>query len=147
MSNHQAPASKRPLDRIKIMVNGETRDLFMSFGLLNELCALIPDAHAATQIALNADLRDVALITVLSPRDEHGVIPEDRVFNVKTMDIPLDDADKLLDWVSEHILYFFLSALKRVVAAQQANTALKELVETAKIQLDPSTTSSNGTAA
>jgi|GEM_PF-1338766 len=147
MSNHQAPASKRPLDRIQIKVNGETRDLFMSFGLLNELCALIPDAHAATQIALNADLRDVALITVLSPRDENGVIPEDKVFNVKTMDIPLDEADKLLDWVSEHILYFFLNALRRVVAAQKANTALKELVETAKVQLDPSTTSSNGTEA
>jgi hypothetical protein len=142
------PQEGRPADRIKILLDGQEKTLFMSFGLLNELCRMYGDVHTATQVPLNADLRDVTLITLLSPRDENGMIPEGKEVRLNLLDMPLDDGDKLLSWASEHAIYFFVTALKRVVEAQKSNAALKELIEISGVKLVPeaSTTSSSGTA-
>lgn len=148
MTQPQETQSTRPADRLTVVVGGEEKRLFMSFGLLNELVRYYGDVHTATQVQLNADLRDVTMISLFSERDEDGLIPEGKEVRLAKLDIGLDDADRAVAWASEHAIYFFVTALKRVVEAQKSNAALKELIEISGIkpapptpQPDPSTTS------
>lgn len=120
---------KAPAARLKLTVNGEKRELFMSFGLLNEICRGVGDMQAAIQIPIDSQLRDYALLAVLSDRDAEGEVKV--AANLRLLDISLDEVEDLLAWVSEHCVDFFLRTMERVVNAQKANedrfNALKAL--------------------
>lgn len=145
MSNQNT--AQRPVDRLTVVVGGNSKELFMSFGLLNELCRLYGDVHAATQVTLNPDLRDVTMISLFSERDENGLIPEGKEVRLAKLEISLDDAERVLNWAADHAIYFFLTALKRAVEAQKQNAALKDLLQVAGVKVESSTTSSSGTKA
>jgi hypothetical protein len=114
------PKKPAPNPRIKVTVNGTSRELFMSFGLLNEICRGVGDMQGAIAIPTNAELRDYALIVVLSERNaETGEV--EKACNLRTLDIPVDEAEELLIWISEHTTDFFLRTMERVVKTQKAN--------------------------
>lgn len=108
-----------PAPRLKVKVNGNRREIFMSFGLLNEICRGVGDLHGAIAIPTNAELRDYSLMVVLSTRDEEGTVTTP--VNLRTLDISIDDADQLLGWISDHATDFFLRTMERVVALQNGN--------------------------
>ncbi|AJD82913.1 hypothetical protein PJWF_00019 [Achromobacter phage JWF] len=139
---------QRPVDHLTVKVAGEPVKLKMTFGLLNEICRHYGDVHAATQAPLNAELRDATMVLLFSPRDENGEIPDGKMVRLATLDISLDEAEDAVSWASEHAIYFFVTALKRVVKAQRENAALKDLMKVAGVTLQApgtSTTSSVGT--
>lgn len=110
-----------PNPRIKITVNGTERELFMSFGLLNEICRGVGDFQAAVQIPVDSQLRDYVLLAVLSDRKEDGEV--EKAVNLRTLDIGVDEAEDLLAWVTEHATDFFLRTMERVVKQQKSNEA------------------------
>lgn len=120
MTTRKKPAiGAGPNPRLTVTVNGEPRELFMSFGLLNELCRGIGDVRSAVQIPLNSELRDYTLLAVLSERNERGEVEDGKAINLRTLNMSIEDAESLLGWVSEHCCDFFLRTMERVVSTQK----------------------------
>lgn len=97
-------------DRYKVKIGDETHEVFMSFGLLNEVCTVIGDVENIALMQTDGTLRTAVLNSVLSQRDEVGEISEH--FNIMTSNLTTDEALKLLDWVAEHAFDFFLKSLE-----------------------------------
>jgi hypothetical protein len=110
-----------PAPRLTITVNGAQRELFMSFGLLNEICRGVGDFQAAVQIPVDAQLRDYVLLAVLSERNDQGEIGV--AANLRTLDITVDEVEDMLAWVTAHATDFFLRTMERVVKQQKSNEA------------------------
>lgn len=145
MTTTTTPQKSAPSPRLKITINGEKRELFMSFGLLNEICRGVGDINGAVAIPTNAELRDYSLMVVLSLRDEEGNVQTPA--NLRTLDIRIDEAESLIGWISEHATDFFLRTMERVVKAQTGNRdRFKQLARPAQAEAN-STPSQTGSAA
>ncbi|HIH2746987.1 TPA: hypothetical protein ACYLN4_002724 [Burkholderia lata] len=120
-----------PPAKLEITLAGEKKSLFMSFGLLNELCRGIGDAQGALQVTANSQLRDFVLMVVLSDRDDEGNVV--KPINVNRIEMSIDDGERLLDWVSQHATDFFVRTMERIVTGHKDKEsrlkALKELAE------------------
>ena len=125
-TTRQAPPAK-----LEVTLAGEKKSLFMSFGLLNELCRGIGDAQGALQVTANSQLRDFALMVVLSDRDEEGNVV--KPINVNRIEMSIEDGERLLDWVAQHATDFFVRTMERIVTGHKDKenrlNALKELAE------------------
>jgi hypothetical protein len=108
-----------PAPRLKVTVNDVQRELFMSFGLLNELCRGVGSVQSAIQIPTDSELRDYTLLATLSERNENGEV--DTPINLRLIDMSLEDAENLLSWASDHCVDFFLRTMERVVKTQEKN--------------------------
>ena len=100
-------------DTITIKVDGEDREIFMSFGLLNELTKIIGDPARVASVTVDPEMRDDVLNAVLSKRKTSGKIISQA--DIDDIDIPVEDVEILLDWASEHALSFFIRSLKKVI--------------------------------
>lgn len=87
--------------------NGEEIEIYMSYGMINDLLKLL-GSKPENILALDLDpiLAEPLMATLLAKRDETGKILSNPVF-----DISMDDAERVFDWVKEHILGFFLRRL------------------------------------
>jgi hypothetical protein len=128
-----------PEPRFKVMINGEERTLFMSFGLLNEICRAIGGLEAAIQIPVDNELRDYSLLAVLSKRDELGAVAEGGAVNLRTLDIAVEDVEELLAWITDHVTDFFLRTMERVVKGQQKNAERFQALAKSKPESSPPT--------
>ena len=108
-------------DHLSITRDGQPRELFMSFGLLHELLAVVGDIVEISAIAVNAPLRDAVLTSVLAERNEKGVIQGE--LNLFVMEIPRSDIQVILSWVAGHVLDFFLTAIEESLKTHNAQTA------------------------
>lgn len=97
-------------ETLAVTVGGESRDLFMSFGLLNELIDIIKDIPELAQVAVNGELRIPVLNSVLAERDATGKILTP--INPFTLNISSSDVIAICGWVVAHVLDFFLAALE-----------------------------------
>lgn len=110
-----------------VKVNEEDRDIFMSFGLLNELTTIVGDPGAAAAITMNPDMRNKILTAALAKRKKSGKIEE--TVDIDDLDISINDVEALLDWVSGHVMSFFVRSLRKVAAVNaQYEAPLKDLV-------------------
>lgn len=101
-----------PSPRVTITMDGETRVLFMSYGLLDQLVGIIPDLQRVQDILTDHDMRRRILTETLSTRSPLGDITT--AYNPFVHEVPLMDIHLVLDWVTEHVSDFFL---RRLVAA------------------------------
>lgn len=95
----------------EITVNGETREVKMTYGLLDQLCRISGDVDAALLLAIDHDLRHAALSAIFAERDKTGKITKE--FNAFEFDADPEDVTGLLDWAGAHVLDFFLKAATR----------------------------------
>lgn len=89
----------------------EDKDIFMSFALLNALVRVIGDPSRAATMDMDAELAQLVLTLVLVPRSPTGK----PTVSFDDFDLPgldPDEAFKVLDWVRENILNFFVSRLR-----------------------------------
>ena len=82
----------------------------MSFGLLHELLSEIGDLVRVGLIAVDPDLRARVLSLVLSDRDKKGVVTE--WVNFFALPISASEVHRIINWVAEHCLSFFLDAIE-----------------------------------
>lgn len=108
-------AKTRPDDRLVVDYSGGRRELFMSFGLLNELMTFVNDLGVVQIIGLDAELRARVLETVFAKRDENGKVTE--TVSIATLPVSADTVHLVLEWVAGHILDFFLGSLEAAVRA------------------------------
>lgn len=118
-------------DKLSITVDGKERELLMSYGLLNALTVIVGSPDVAPTIAVNADLREDVLKAVLAERKTSGKILKE-VADVDDLEISISDVEKLLDWVMDHVMSFFVRSLdkmvQRVGAHKDGLAALKSSV-------------------
>ena len=98
-------------DTITIMEADKPRELFMSFGLLNELLMIVGDIPDISTIGINPDLRFAVLNSVLAERDGNGLVTKPLV--MFTLRVTTPDIQRLISWVAEHLLNFFLTAIEQ----------------------------------
>lgn len=94
----------------KLKLNGKDHEIFMSFGLLDEITGLVGDMEQLPLLTLDRDTRSKMLELLLSERDEDGAIKTK--FNPRKSDLTPEQINELGAWVSEHVLNFFLTALE-----------------------------------
>ena len=117
-----------PADTLVIHVDDQPRSLFMSFGLLHELLRVIGDLPQVSVIAIDPDLREKVLVLVLSERDAEGTVV--KAFPFYTARLSRTDIQAILQWVGEHALDFFLTAMERTVSVHEPHKARLHRVET-----------------
>ncbi len=106
---------------ITVTVDDQSRDIFMSFGLLNELTSVIDDPQRIASIPLNNDVRNQVLSMVLADRKKSGKLIAE--IDLSETDISISDVEILIDWVQGHLLDFFVRSLKRVMALTKNHEA------------------------
>jgi hypothetical protein len=97
-------------DTLHIKVNGKDRELFMSYGLLTSITQIVGLQEELTAIFLDAALQKVVIEIALNPV---GTSEEDKI-DLNTTKISMAEIQKILDWVGEHILDFFIQGMKSV---------------------------------
>lgn len=98
-------------DTLTITDAGKPRELFMSFGLLDELLKIIGDIPAISAIAIEPDLRFRVLNSVLAERNDVGIVTQP--ITLFTLRVAQEDIHLICSWVAEHALDFFLTAIER----------------------------------
>lgn len=99
-----------PPSRITVEMPDGDRELFMSFGLLNELASLVGGPEAVPNLSFDAQMSQTALFSVLVKRNKRGqpIDFEDEDDPVIPGDLSPETAEKILDWVAGHVLDFFV---------------------------------------
>jgi hypothetical protein len=106
-------------DKIKITINEQPRELFMSFGLLNEISRDVGDVENVAMVGIDPELREKILQTLLAERDDDGKVT--KKFNFFKADLSMDDINRVIEWVSENLLDFFLKALAGANSLREKN--------------------------
>ncbi len=119
-----APKEKLPTS-ITVTVNGEKKEIFMSFALLNRLSYLIGGPDQIPVAVQDPDLREALLKEMLTERSKSGKIlhAEGTLANMEDLDVSMEDIHNLLDFCSEHVLDFTLAGLEKSKALQFRNQA------------------------
>lgn len=102
-----------------IQVNNEDTEVFMSYGMLDEICRHCGgDPDAALMLPIDDDLRQATLKTLLSDRNEKGKITKE--FESFGSKIDPIQAGELLVWAGAHALDFFLVQLEKMQKVGEA---------------------------
>lgn len=109
------------LDRtFSLEVNGKAREVFMSMGLLNELCKLIGDVENIGNVVVDDTLREGVMVSLLAERSKAGKISQK--FDIDELDVDPDQVIALVGWATEWVVDFFMKsaeAAKRVMVKNQ----------------------------
>ena len=110
-----------PSPSLHVTVDGQVREIFMSFGLLNQLTNIIGDMQNVGFVHVVPDIRAQVLNELLAERTKGGkvtkIVPHDEA------EVSLEDIQKLLDFAVEHMLDFTLKATENLVALQKRQEA------------------------
>lgn len=101
--------------------------IFMSFALLNRLTRHLGNLDELPLLSINPELQETIILEVFTVRDKSGN-PTDVPSNLEEIDVSLDDMDKVLNFVGDHIANFFTrsaeNAAKRMKKIHEKVTAL-----------------------
>ena len=112
------PAEPKLDPKISVKFNGEDREVFMSFGLLNSLTKVIGDPTRIPAVGVDPELREDVLSELLADRKPSGKISKP-IEDIDDIEIPIEDVELLLNWASEHVMGFFLRSLNKAAELQK----------------------------
>lgn len=130
-------------DKLSITFEGNERELFMSYGLLNELAKLVGSPEVAPSISLDEHLREEVLKACLADRKPNSGKVIAPVADMDDLDITISDIEAVLDWATENVLGFFVRSLGKMVKRVESN---KDVLEGLKSSLDGLQGSASATA-
>lgn len=111
-----------------ISINGEAREIFMSFGLLNELTRIVQDPARIGLMAIDPDMREDVLYALLAERKPSGKILKP-LPDIDDIEADYLEIERLLAWAMEHTLGFFVRLLQSAAtAAEREKTQMVDLV-------------------
>lgn len=118
-------SNKKPNSSITLKINGEDREIFCSFALLNRIVFLLGGMSGIDQInvvLLDPEIREVVLKEILAERSKGGSVTKP-VDDIGDIEISLEDVQAVLDWMCEHIMDFTIGALEKSAAFQMRHQA------------------------
>jgi hypothetical protein len=104
-------------DRIKVKVDGNDQEVFMSFGLLSELAGVVGSPENITALSVIQGMREEVIRLALSDRKKRGQIVEDK----PAPELSIEDGEKLLAFISEHVMGFFVRTLQATTEIVKKN--------------------------
>lgn len=119
-------------DKFEFKTPSGTKNIHMTFGLLNLLCRVVGELDGTALMALDNDMRHKLLVELLSPRDSEGNITAQT--NPDTIESSVETVSDLLFWAQEHLFDFFVKAATKSKAAAEKH----------RLQLDSLRVSSAG---
>lgn len=132
-------STDKPESRLTVNVGGTDRTLFMSFGLLNEIAALVGGPDQVPELSFNPVVSTSALNLLLAARDKRGnIIPPTDDEPAVPLDLDPEAAEAMIDWAGAHVLDFFVRRLAKSAAlfatrADQLAAAGSSLTSTASL--------------
>lgn len=105
------------------------RQIKMTYGLLQKLASRFNDLGQVENLSLDYNLQNDLINEVLAERDENG----QREIPLKdySLELSLDEGKALMDWISGHIIDFFISQLQaQTKAAEKLQPLVEELQKT-----------------
>lgn len=139
MSQNEVKRPDKPEDRLAIHVNGELKEIFMSGGLLRRLAPYVGHADDFSQIYQDAITQNMMVVEALRPRTVYGTAVAKRgdgqkvEHDIDDFELSTDDMDKLVNWITEHVLYFFISGVLNAKTLAEKNkevmTSLQKLMQ------------------
>jgi len=138
---------KRPELKLKVALGDQEREIKWTYGLSNDIQRLVPDAGAAIgDITSQPYIRDYIVRRALTDKKGFVEKEEELISPEEIDDLDPDEVASILDWVSEHLLYFFgNSAGSMSRLAKQFSALLQPLNHSSTGSEDsPSTTPSAG---
>lgn len=107
-------------DKLSITFEGSDREILMSYGLLNELAKIVGSPEIAPSIAIDENLREEVLAACLAERKASGKVTK-KIDDMDDLELSIEDAERLLDWATEHVLSFFVRSLGKMVRRVESN--------------------------
>ena len=127
-----------PADRLTIKYKGESRELFMSFMRQNALLRYVDNPTTILTIGIDPDLSEAVIRAMLVEK-----ISDIHDFNLEEGDVSNEDAEKITDWVSEHLTYFFM---KRFQSMAERGKRLEPIAKALQLSVAGSGGSGSETA-
>ena len=106
--------AKVPEKTITLKVGDTEREVVMSYGLQDQLLRLIPDTNMIGNAYTDHDTRNSIIEQVLADRTKSGKIVVKRSFD--DYEIELEEVEKLLGWVVDHLTAFFVRVINQLEA-------------------------------
>lgn len=100
------------------------REIKMTYGLLQNLASRFKDLGQVENLSLDSNLQNDLINEVLSERDDNG--QKKNPEKDYSLTLSVTDGEALMEWISGHIIDFFISRLQAQTAAAEK---LKPLVE------------------
>lgn len=111
-------------DTIHVTYDGKDKEIRMTYGLQQLLCSRVSSLEAVENMYLDATLQTVLMNDVLAERDEKGnVVEENKQW---AMWLNVEDGERLMDWITGHLVDFFIS---RSRAQQKATGKVMDLIK------------------
>jgi hypothetical protein len=101
---------KRPEDRLEINFRGEPKELFMSYQRLNSAIRVLGDPNNIIHMMIDPDISENMLRVAVAPKGSPESMFE---MELDDDDFSLDEADRVLIWVRDHITGFFARRLQQ----------------------------------
>ena len=115
--------TEKTSDIIHVTYDGKDKEIRMTYGLQQLLCSRVSSLEAVENMYLDATLQTVLMNDVLAERDEKGnVVEEGKQW---AMWLNVEDGERLMDWISGHLVDFFIS---RSRAQQKATGKVMDLI-------------------
>ncbi|MFN4091633.1 MAG: hypothetical protein ACK4FG_01900 [Brevundimonas sp.] len=111
-------------DKIEILFNGEKRELFMSFKRLNTCLRIVGNGEDFAGVIIDPDVGEMILQAMLADKGQSFLeveLDEDAISPA--------DYEKILTWVSEHLMGFFTNKLQQAADQAQKLEPLKERLQ------------------
>ena len=99
-------------DTFPITINNEEREIFMSFGLLNELTTIVQDPSRISTISLDPQLRNAFITSLLSERKKSGKVLN--AFDLDDTEVSYEAVENAIAWAQEHVMSFFVRSYRQI---------------------------------
>lgn len=126
--------TEKPNDRLTVRVNNEDREIFMSGGLVRRLASITGLLKDYTTLFTNIPVQEQLTIECMRPRKIAGQpVDSSLEYTLDDFEMSTEDMRKLMEWVADHCLHFFLSsatsATNLVVKNEKPLTNLMKLTQ------------------
>lgn len=126
-------ATEKPQDRILINVNGEDKEVFMSGGLIRQLMPIAGQLEDFALVFTDVQAQNQLIVEALRPRTQHGTPKsKDKEIQQYTIDdftLSVEDTDKFVSWIMEHVLHFFVNSLTSAKKLVDKNEQTFKLIQ------------------
>lgn len=136
---------------IHVTYDGKDKEIRMTYGLQQLLCSRVSNLEAVENMYLDANLQTTLMNDVLAERDEKGNVTDEG--KQWSMWLNIEDGEKLMDWISGHLVDFFISRSRaQQKATEKVMDLIKEMSKTLEIvqekgkELSPASNGSKGSA-
>ena len=104
---------------LTLMVNEAQRSIRMNFNLLNRLTHIIGNVENIQEAMSAPSVRESLMCEALAVREESGkrIVPA----NLDDIDLSPEDAGRLLNFIGDHVMDFFLLTLEQTNQRLSAN--------------------------